>query len=180
MKHVTSISNVTVVQKEKIVTVLTRGFFIHHLCLWFNNDVAGQSMHAGGATSLAENGIAPHIIQGIGWWASVAWQIYIRKHPVHRQCRLNNAQSCSAEHAPWTPARFKPLSFTFTLERTSAWTLRTLVPLFLLCTGLELGHYGRVFSWTTYFCICHSSHRRLISPPYMHTSPHIYRTIGVP
>lgn len=33
---------------------------------FFDNDVGGQSMRAGGATSLAENGVAPHIIQGIG------------------------------------------------------------------------------------------------------------------
>jgi hypothetical protein len=46
-------------------------------------------MRAGGATSLAENGVAPHIIQGIGRWASPAWQIYIRKHPVLLQAMLH-------------------------------------------------------------------------------------------
>jgi hypothetical protein len=68
--------------------VLTRSFFIRCLHLWFDKDVAGQSIRAGGATSLAENGVAPHIIQGIGRWASTAWQIYIRKHPVLLQAML--------------------------------------------------------------------------------------------
>jgi hypothetical protein len=69
--------------------VPTRTFFIRRLRLWFDKDVAGQSMRAGGATSLAENGVAPHIIQGIGRWASAAWQIYIRKHPVLLQAMLH-------------------------------------------------------------------------------------------
>jgi len=46
-------------------------------------------MRAGGATSLAENGVGLHIIQGIGWWASTAWQIYICKHPVLLQAMLH-------------------------------------------------------------------------------------------
>jgi hypothetical protein len=57
--------------------------------LWFDKDIAGQSMRAGSATSLAENGVAPHIIQGIGCWASDTWQIYIRKHPVLLQAMLH-------------------------------------------------------------------------------------------
>ncbi|KAF8233420.1 hypothetical protein L208DRAFT_1395658, partial [Tricholoma matsutake] len=58
-------------------TVPTRSFFMHRLCLFFQKDVGGQSMRAGGATSLAENGVAPHIIQGIGRWALDTWHIYI-------------------------------------------------------------------------------------------------------
>jgi len=46
-------------------------------------------MHAGGATSLAENGMAPHTIQGIGQWASIALKIYIWKHPVLLQAMLH-------------------------------------------------------------------------------------------
>lgn len=67
----------------------TRRFFISCLHLFFNNDIGGQSMRAGGATSLAENGVALHIIQGIGRWASSTWQIYIRKHPVLLQAMLH-------------------------------------------------------------------------------------------
>jgi hypothetical protein len=44
----------------------TRSFFIRRMRLFFNSDIAGQSMRAGGATSLAENGVPPHLIQAIG------------------------------------------------------------------------------------------------------------------
>jgi hypothetical protein len=70
-------------------SVPTRSFFVRRLRLFFEKDVCGQSMRAGGATSLAENGVAPHIIQGIGRWASEAWHIYIRKHPVLLQAMLH-------------------------------------------------------------------------------------------
>jgi len=50
--------------------------------LFFSDDVAGQSMRSGSATSLAENGVPPNLIQAIGRWASSAFQIYIRKNPV--------------------------------------------------------------------------------------------------
>jgi hypothetical protein len=66
----------------------TRSFFIRRMKIFFSNDVAGQSMRAGGATSLAENGIPPHLIQAIGRWASPAFQIYIRKNPVLLQALL--------------------------------------------------------------------------------------------
>jgi len=69
--------------------VLTRSFFMRRLQVFFSSDVGGQSMRAGGATSLAENGVAPHIIQGIRRWASSTWQIYIRKHPVLLQAMLH-------------------------------------------------------------------------------------------
>jgi hypothetical protein len=63
-------------------SVPTRGWFIRHLRTHFSDDVAGHSLRAGGATALAEAGIPPHIIQAIGRWASAAFQIYIRQHPV--------------------------------------------------------------------------------------------------
>ena len=56
--------------------------------LFFANDVAGQSMRVGGATSLAENRIPPHLIQATGRRASAAFQIYIRKNPVLLQALL--------------------------------------------------------------------------------------------
>ena len=55
---------------------------------FFADDVAGQSMRSGGATSLAENGVPPNLIQAIGRWASSAFQIYIRKNPVLLQALL--------------------------------------------------------------------------------------------
>jgi hypothetical protein len=66
----------------------TRSFFIRRMNLFFDTDVAGQSMRAGGATSLAENGVPPHLIQAIGRWASSTFQIYIRKNPVLLQALL--------------------------------------------------------------------------------------------
>ena len=66
----------------------SRSFFIRRMRLFFAEDIAGQSMRAGGATSLAENGVPPHLIQAIGRWASPAFQIYIRKNPVLLQALL--------------------------------------------------------------------------------------------
>nr|GAT53394.1 predicted protein [Mycena chlorophos] len=69
-------------------TVPTRGWFIARLKALFPQDVAGQSLRAGGATSLAEAGVPPATIQAIGQWASDAFQIYIRKNPVLLQAML--------------------------------------------------------------------------------------------
>ena len=62
--------------------VPTRGFFIRRLHLFFDRGVAGQSMRAGGATSLAEHTVSPTLIQAMGRWSSEAFKIYVRKHPV--------------------------------------------------------------------------------------------------
>ena len=66
----------------------SRSFFIQRMKIFFDSDIAGQSMRSGGATSLAENGVPPHLIQAIGRWASSAFQIYIRKNPVLLQALL--------------------------------------------------------------------------------------------
>jgi len=68
--------------------VPTHSFFIKCLQCFFNSDTAGQSLRAGGATSLAENGVPPSIIQAIGRWASDAFKIYICKNPVLIQALL--------------------------------------------------------------------------------------------
>jgi hypothetical protein len=62
-------------------SVPTRSWFIQRLRRHFPPSIAGQSMRAGGATSLAENGASPHIIQAAGRWASDAFLVYIRKNP---------------------------------------------------------------------------------------------------
>jgi hypothetical protein len=62
-------------------TVPTRSFFINRLRLFFSNDIAGQSMRAGGATALAEHGVSPAVIQASGRWVSEAFLVYIRKNP---------------------------------------------------------------------------------------------------
>ena len=66
----------------------TRSFFTCQLKILFANDVTGQSMRSGGTTSLAENGTPQNLIQAIGRWASLAFQIYIRKNPVLLQTLL--------------------------------------------------------------------------------------------
>ena len=73
-------------------TVPTRDFFIKRLRTFFSNDIAGQSMRAGGATSLAEHGVPPAYIQLIGRWSSNAFFIYIRKSPVLIQALLYSQQ----------------------------------------------------------------------------------------
>ena len=45
-------------------------------------------MCAGGATSLAEAGVPPNIIQAVGRWALDTFQIYIRKNSVLLQAML--------------------------------------------------------------------------------------------
>ncbi|KAJ7222406.1 hypothetical protein GGX14DRAFT_558504 [Mycena pura] len=69
-------------------TVPTRAWFIARLRAFFPAHISGQSLRAGGATSLAEAGVAPNVIQAIGRWASGAFQIYIRKNPVLLQAML--------------------------------------------------------------------------------------------
>jgi len=68
--------------------VPTRSFFITRLRTFFGKSIAGQSMRAGGATSLAENGVPPSIIQPLGRWSSSAFLIYIRKSPALIQAML--------------------------------------------------------------------------------------------
>jgi hypothetical protein len=68
--------------------VPTRYFFMSHMQCFFNKDIGGQSMRAGGATSLAEHGVPPSLIQLIGRWSSDAFLIYMRKSPVLIQALL--------------------------------------------------------------------------------------------
>jgi hypothetical protein len=68
--------------------VPTRSFFIRRLRMFFDSSVGGQSMRAGGATSLAEHGVPPSIIQPMGRWSSAAFLIYIRKSPALIQALL--------------------------------------------------------------------------------------------
>jgi hypothetical protein len=64
-------------------SVPTRTFFLARLrTVLADRSVGGQSLRTGGATTLAEHGAAPHVIQAAGRWASDTFQIYIRKHPL--------------------------------------------------------------------------------------------------
>jgi hypothetical protein len=66
----------------------TRSFFINRLRQFFGPEIAGQSMRAGGATALAELGVALSIIQAAGHWASEAFLIYVHKNPSLMQSML--------------------------------------------------------------------------------------------
>ena len=61
-------------------TIPTRTWFITRLRKFFPNSIAGQSMHAGGATALAECGTAPMLIQTAGRWTSDTFNRYVRKN----------------------------------------------------------------------------------------------------
>ena len=63
-------------------TVPTCHWFMTRLRKFFPNEIAGQSMRSGGATSLAEAGADLATIQAVGRWSSEAFRIYIRKNPV--------------------------------------------------------------------------------------------------
>src|SRR5882762_9172176 len=49
-------------------TIPLRSWFIACLHNYFRLDIAGQSMCAGGATAMAEAGVAPELIKGAGRW----------------------------------------------------------------------------------------------------------------
>jgi hypothetical protein len=61
--------------------VPTRHWFISRLRTFFPKEIAGQSLRAGGATSLAEAGADLETIRAAGRWSSRAFRIYIRKNP---------------------------------------------------------------------------------------------------
>ncbi|THU77397.1 hypothetical protein K435DRAFT_702524 [Dendrothele bispora CBS 962.96] len=63
-------------------TMPTRLWFMNRFRQLFpDKSLAGQSLRAGGATSLALAGAPPYLIQATGRWSSEAWLIYIRKNP---------------------------------------------------------------------------------------------------
>ncbi|KIM36874.1 hypothetical protein M413DRAFT_31273 [Hebeloma cylindrosporum] len=83
--------------------VPTRSFFTSRLRRFFDASVAGQSMRAGGDTSLAEHGTPPSIIQALGRWSSQAFIIYIRKNPALIQAMLYSDCSERAHRASPSP-----------------------------------------------------------------------------
>ncbi len=71
-------------------SVPTRTWFMKRLRRIFpDRKIAGQSMRAGGATDLAEQGVLPYLIQARGRWSSAAFKIYIRKNPVILQAMID-------------------------------------------------------------------------------------------
>lgn len=74
-------------------TVPTRAWFMRRLRNIFPRDIAGHSLRAGGATSLAAAGVSPATIQALGRWSSDAWLVYIRKHPALLSAMLCDGRS---------------------------------------------------------------------------------------
>ena len=62
-------------------TLPTCSWFIARLHLFSPNSIVGQSMRAGGATALAEAGVAPNLIQTAGRWMTDTFTCYIHKNP---------------------------------------------------------------------------------------------------
>ena len=61
-------------------SIPTQTWFIKQLRTFFPSAIAGQFMHAGGATALAEAGVAPNLIQTAGRWTSETFNRYVRKN----------------------------------------------------------------------------------------------------
>ncbi|KAI9056379.1 hypothetical protein FKP32DRAFT_1585757 [Trametes sanguinea] len=71
----------------------TRAWFMSRMRKLFPRDVAGHSMRAGGATSLAAAGVPPATIQALGRWSTDTWIAYIRKHPALLSAMLTDGRS---------------------------------------------------------------------------------------
>ena len=63
-------------------TILLHSWFITCLHHYLGPDIARQSMHAGGATAMAEAGAASELIKGAGHWSSTSFERYIRKNTI--------------------------------------------------------------------------------------------------
>jgi hypothetical protein len=62
-------------------SVPTRSWFTGRLRRFFPSSIAGHSMRAGGATSLAAAGVSAREVQALGRWSSDSFGIYIHKNP---------------------------------------------------------------------------------------------------
>jgi hypothetical protein len=75
-------------------SVPSRSWFMRRLrAVVLDRSFAGQSLRAGGATALAEDGVPYHLIQAAGRWSSETFQIYIRKNPVFLQILLGRQRA---------------------------------------------------------------------------------------
>jgi hypothetical protein len=81
----------------RLGSVPTRSFFLQRLHLFFGDDVAGQSLRAGGATDLAIRGTPPSLIQAAGRWTSESFRIYVRKSPILIHALKHNRASSSTQ-----------------------------------------------------------------------------------
>ena len=77
-------------------TLPTRSWFIAGVRRFFPISITGQSMRAGGATALAEAGVAPNLIQTAGCWTSETFGRYVRKNPFLFEALLVGRSSLSS------------------------------------------------------------------------------------
>jgi len=63
-------------------TIPARSWFIKWLHHYFGSEITGQSLHAGGATAMAEAGAVSKLIKGAGQWSSGSFKRYIRRNPI--------------------------------------------------------------------------------------------------
>lgn len=69
----------------------THAWFLRRFSTFFPNSKLGHSMRSGGATALSQAGVPLEVIQDIGRWASEAFRVYVRGHPL---LRLRVLQDC--------------------------------------------------------------------------------------
>ena len=63
-------------------SIPTYSWFVAKLRSTLGPNVGGHSIRSGAATALALAGVPDNVIQAMGRWASEAFKIYIRKHPI--------------------------------------------------------------------------------------------------
>ena len=81
----------------------TCSWFLGCLSTFCPPEIAGQSMHAGGATALAEAGAPGELIQGVGRWSSNAFERYICKNVIVLHALiLSQSLHCSCKVWPAT------------------------------------------------------------------------------
>lgn len=77
----------------------TKTWYLSKLRTVCDDNVAGHSLRAGGATFFAANGWPDDRIQALGRWSSDAFKVYIRKNPVILQALLHSRAPGSAGSA---------------------------------------------------------------------------------
>ena len=80
-------------------SILTRSWFMKCLRHYFPPSISGHFLCADGATSLAEAGVAPDVIQAAGRWSSDTWCIYVCKHPLVLHALMHGRPAHQTSHS---------------------------------------------------------------------------------
>ena len=93
-------------------TISTHSWFIMQLHAFFPKSIGGQSMYVGGATVLAEVGVALALIQAAGRWSLDTFNQYIQK-------MFSSSRPCSlANHLHYKQSILKPAFLKAHLKHT--------------------------------------------------------------